>query len=144
MPILPQSVAINNRVGSSTVTTHGLTSDSRLESRTHDPHNNIRGNLQATTQSTTIQVIASGSQVHLPTPLLSTKSSTFNSQTPNMLKIGVSSHANSSPIGTSLQPASGYKLGIGKTYTGSSSVIIPSSKTEVLVTYYLTFYYYLY
>ena len=134
-PILPPSVAVNNRVGSSTVTTHGMTTESRLESRTHDPHNNIRGNIQATTHSTTIQVIASGSQVHLPTPLLSTKSSTFNSQTPNMLKIGVSSHANSSSIGTSLQPASGHKLGIGKAYTGSSSVIIPSSKTEVTINF---------
>lgn len=117
-----------------------MTTESRLESRTHDPHNNIRGNIQATTHSTTIQVIASGSQVHLPTPLLSTKSSTFNSQTPNMLKIGVSSHANSSSIGTSLQPASGHKLGIGKAYTGSSSVIIPSSKTEVTINFWFLFF----
>ena len=105
-------MATNNHTGSPTVTTHGLTSDSRLDSRTHDPHNTIRGNVQATSHNTTIQVIASGSQVHIPTPLLNTKNPVFNSQTPpNMLKIGVSTHGNSS---SALPPAAGLKLGIGK------------------------------
>lgn len=110
LPILQPSVATNNQTGSPIVSTHGLTSDSRIESRTHaisDTHNTLRGNIQATTQSTTIQVIASGNQVHLPTTLLSTKG--FNSS-PNMLKIGVSSHSNATitPLSTP-----GFKLGIG-------------------------------
>ncbi|XP_066918617.1 histone deacetylase complex subunit SAP130-like isoform X1 [Clytia hemisphaerica] len=129
IPILPPSVAANNRTGSPTVTTHGMTSESRHGSRTHDSHSALRGNIQATSQTATIQVVASGNQVHLPTSLLTTKSSSFNTAVPNMLKIGVSSHTNAASV-TPL-PASGFKLaGIGKAYPGASSVIIPSAKPE--------------
>lgn len=131
LPIMPANVA--NRTGSPIVTSHGLPTDSRIESRTtllSEPHHSIRGNVQAASQHATahatIQVIASGTvgqQQHIPTSFLS-KGMTIGTA-PNVLKIGASSHSNVSPSASIASSA--FKVGIGKAYQGSSSVIIPST-----------------
>lgn len=117
--ILPPSVT-SSRTGSPSISNHhSIQNDIRIDSRsTHPP--SPHG-----TQAT-IQVIASGTAVqppHIPASFLS-KNMNLNA-TSNMLKIGVTSHSNASPS-TGLS-GSAFKLGIGKTYPGSSSVILPGS-----------------
>ncbi|XP_065645028.1 histone deacetylase complex subunit SAP130 [Hydra vulgaris] len=126
--------AVVSRIASPNIATHGQSSDQRNDGRAaliSDPHNHgLRGNTQALSQhSATIQVIASGTaSLHTPQIPASFLTKGVNLGTSSgMLKINSTSQSNSISSNVS---GSAFKLGIGKTYSGSSSIIIPATTSR--------------